>query len=606
MPICLCDGEAYTIENKTEAINRSELFRFFLDGHRQDIILVINEDGQYDGAITYRSLINGLDTLDIVTYEKLVAGEENFWKKAIEYFRADKEKVIPVFNHEMELQYLARWDGELTDLWNKLRELQMYLDCETWKSLRNHEDHIHIRGMNDVLFFLREWLSDMGTQVSVEGPEWGLFGIKEKAAKGTLVEPANYNWLNELYLEYTELFDFDLRRLEELLRETAPFEPGKEKIIFYLPAYPFWVENIGPLIFYYLNQGKNKECIVAFPDGKKFTEYGQTGIRRVAGLIEKIEAAGGKCVNRAKCEELYGQEYEVCYLCSEYSGGIPSALRKASRYVVSLQTSAIYTHVYVYAERFEEIFSGQAKEEMNYLVVTDYTADWLCGLKKDWSEKLLRFGYPKLDTMYHAFKQEPYLPPEWKKKAEGKTVFLITVSVIEQSWLEALFGRGENNLVIWRMHPNIATDVRERERINEISEKYPVIVDDTENYYAAFYLSDASIATPAASPTVNYLCTGKPLCIYDANERRKPIEYRDEIWYKSAYIAKDDRDVFAFVEKVEQGQYKETEEMAANRSRVMNNFDGRVCERIYNYFSNESGLENGSRMKGMVSIGKRD
>ncbi len=587
MPVCLCDGEIYTIENKNTSLNRSDLFRFFLNGHRQDLILLLDENGQYDGAITYQSLINGSNTSDIVTYERLVAGEDNFWKRANELFRIDREKVIPVFNREMELQFFARWDRELADLWNKLRELQMYLDREAWKSLKNQQNHVHIQGMNDVLYSLREWLFAMDVKVSVSGPEWRLFGVEEEEAGGSvIVEPSNYSWLDDLYQEYTKIFESDFRRLEELLRETAPFEPGKEKIIFYLPAYPFWVENIGPLIFYYLNQGKNKECIVAFPDGKKFTEYGQTGIRRVAGLIEKIEAAGGKCVNRAKCEELYGQEYEVCYLCSEYSGGIPSALRKASRYVVSLQTSAIYTHVYVYAGRFEEIFSGRAKQEMDYLVVTDYTADWLCGLKKDWSEKLLRFGYPKLDTMYYAFKQEPYLPPEWKKKAEGKTVFLITLAVIEQSWLEALFAEGKNNLVIWRMHPNIVIDVREKERINAISERYPVIVDDTPSYYAAFYLSDANIATTAASPTINYLYTGKPLCIYDMNERNKLIEYKNDIWYKSAYIAKDDRDVLAFIEKVEQGQYKETKEMAVNRNLMKKNFDGRVCERIYNYFSN--------------------
>lgn len=337
------------------------------------------------------------------------------------------------------------------------------------------------------------------------------------------------------------------------------------------------------MIFRYIREGR--ECIIVFSSIPCIVKMGYKNILKVIKLIDELERKGAKCYS-VHTVELYVNEYEICFLCSEYSGSLSREFRQASCMVVSLQTTAIYTHAYYEEQSFSSInFSEQVEEQTDYLIVADYTADWISKRYGSWEKKLLRFGYPKLDTLYHAMRDDIDIPEEWEKRTAGKKVFLFMTSIMKKAWLE-MFASNDEIVLIWRPHPLLIADAREKVRIEEISRNYNVIIDDMVSYYAAFRLSVAAIADPICSSTVNYLYMGKPLCIVDTKEQQRAVEidYRQDMWYKSAYVATEDDDVLNFVRRVGRGENLIKEEQKEYYRYIQNNFDGQVCKRIYDYF----------------------
>lgn len=589
MPIRLCDGNAYTISSKIEP-KREWVLSFFLDGHIEDYLFVYNETGQYEGMITYHSLLKETDIEGAIIYEKLFIGD-GIWDNARKLIQDNKDGVLPVFNKEMECLFFAKYDPELNDVWNKLRKLRKHLDKQLWTGFQHYEKYIHIKGFNEVLYFFREWMISLGTEISVESEVWKAFGIQEKAwqDKNIVIVDEKCKWIDSLYLEYCIWLDNYASKLKRLVYKPFVNEPSKKEIImFFLTAFPYFVDNISSLIFRYIQSGK--ECIFVFPDIKQIMDVGFENIDRMVDVIEKLEAAGGKCYDVNE-QGLYVNEYAICFLCSEYSGRLPLALRRLSRYVVAIQVTALYIHMYGIKERFEEVFSEQARNEIDYLIASDYIANWICERDNKWDNKILRFGYPKLDTMYYALKGIQDIPKEWKKKTFGKKVYLFTTYNIEQGWLEYFSGKEDNKVAIWRPHPLRFTRAGEKQKIMQMSEKYNIIIDDTLSYYAAFDTSDALISAPFSSVMVNYLYTGKPVCIYlndtvDAVYKLAEQVCQQEAWYQSAYIGQDEEGVLEFMKMIGEGLDVRKEELAVYRKHIINHFDGAVCNRIYDYFDN--------------------
>ncbi len=158
-------------------------------------------------------------------------------------------------------------------------------------------------------------------------------------------------------------------QLQELLLKPY-IDTGKEKILFYMPGHFYFIESILPLILRYVQS--EKEIIVIFPSVEDILS--KENIGKVTNLISRLEAMGGKCYD-IRAQELYQQKYDITFLCSEYSEQLPVALRKSSQIVVSLQVSPIYIHTYTHRGKFEEIFSEQSREEIDYLVGSEYIAD---------------------------------------------------------------------------------------------------------------------------------------------------------------------------------------------------------------------------------------
>ena len=539
MAVSLCNGVAYVV-GKGEQIERGKAFSFFLNGHLEDVLLLYDEDDGYYGMITYKSLLESHNMEEAVICEKLILDEEDadeFWRKAQNHLQDADSGVLPVFGRDMELLYFARYNSELRGAWGRLQYLQQNIDKKFWKQFKEYGRQVHIAGVNDVLYFFRKWLCSIGVRVSVEGEIWKLMGVEESPAEGgeILVTDETCGLVHSLYLEYMEILEGtmadELAELKDLLWEPYICRQEQGKIIFHLTEYSYFADSILPLVIYYLERGK--ECIAVFSPLHSIIWMGRENAQKLIKIIRRIQGLGGKCYLYEE-KELWMQEYEICYLCSEYSNNFPSVKAKN---VVAVQITAIYTHMYWIEGRFESVFSEQAREAVDYLVVSEFAADWICKRNPKWEDKMLRFGYPKLDTLYHSLWRENEIPAEWKEKAAGKKVILITLNEISSTWWEFLEDRA-GIAVIWRPHPLMEREDSIKGNMDKAERMDNVIIDRRLSYYASFQLSDALITSVYSSIAVNYLYLDKPVCILDSDYdfAKAAIDYRQETWYKSADI----------------------------------------------------------------------
>ena len=510
--------------------------------------------------------------------EKLLMGND-IWEKTRNVFKYQKDIILPVVSRDGEVIFFAGYKAELETKWRMLRELELGIDCELWKKFKSYKKQIHIIGINDVLYYFREWLLSVGAEVSVEGEEWRYFGIEEEICKfdNIMLVDENCNLLDVLHEEYRGWMEDDILELKSLI--TKPCKGGtngKCKILFYMPSAVNFVDCTLPLIEKYLKMGN--ECIIALLHSDDIIFKGQRNLKKMIEVLKYIKILGGVVCDGEE-RELYLRRYFICFTCSEYSGILPPTLRKLSNYIISLQTTALYTHMYGINGRFEEVFSNGAWEETDYLIASNYIAEWICERAQKWDEKILRFGYPKLDKLYQMMINKPDVPKEWEKKIVGKKVFLFTA--IEETWLDRLINK--EWVIIWRPHPQIMQ--KNRGKIKSIKEKYSnIIVDDMLAYYAAFKVSDALVSRWISSIMVNYLYTGKPVCFLDNSNDKPVINFRREAWYKSLYAVRDEEEMFSFLEMVSYGGDWGKLELAEYRQEVVSNFDGKVCDRIYDYF----------------------
>lgn len=119
-----------------------------------------------------------------------------------------------------------------------------------------------------------------------------------------------------------------------------------------------------------------------------------------------------------------------------------------------------------------------------------------------------------------------------------------------------------------------------------------MIIDDTPTYYVAFRISNALISSVQSSVMINYLCTNKPICLYCYDNYVDTVEwtmnYRNEIWYKSAYSALREEEVLDFIKRIEAGEKVISDEQTRYHRYITSNFDGKMCQRIYNFFEKQS------------------
>ncbi len=394
--------------------------------------------------------------------------------------------------------------------------------------------------------------------------------------------------LKQYVFEETKKYSKDKKELEYSISELKqlllrPYYKQvicEKSILFWMPSYAYFVDSILSLIYRYIKE--RKRCIVMIPV-EDVIEIGDKNINDMIVLIKQIEFLGGRCYSNHQ-KNVYSDKFSLCYLCSEYSYPIPSTLRRNIDYVVALQTTALYVHMYRIKERFNDVFSEKQRKEIDYLITSNYMADWIGERDTQWNEKILRFGYPKLDALYNAFSSEISIPKEWKKKIEGKKVLLVTN--VEEMVLNIL-GKEESCAIIWRPHPLVLQE--KKDWVKCICKKYQnIILDDMVSYYISFRISDALISGIISSIMVNYLYTGKALCFYDTKFDQNPvIDFRKEVWYKSAYIVSTETEVLEFARMIAQGKDMEKQELAYYRHYIINNFDGKVCDRVYDFFEDK-------------------
>ncbi|MCI8495284.1 MAG: hypothetical protein HFI74_06345 [Lachnospiraceae bacterium] len=590
--VCMYDGNVYNFTQKGfETLNREELFLHFRDGHESDIFAMYDADNHYVGAITYHSLISSQDLSGAVMKDKLIL-EEGFWEKAYELLSGHNYKVIPVFNQNMDILYLARYESRLEAIWQKFDILMsLGMQAGLWVSSTHSGKHFHITGCNMILYYFRQWLLSQGAEVSVSGEQWNFFGIQEQElcdSEAILVDE-NCGEIEFLHDEYMQGMGKELNNLKEVLdKEFIGDITAEDKIMFWLPSVSgiFSSYNIISLIHKYLHQS-GKTCMVIMPTQKDLIHRGAHWLKVAIKFMREIQESGGNICLWDEVEKMCQGRYSVCYTPMAVDVlRIPLEVRDKTDTMVIVQSLAFFTHYYWKSDTyctFEGEFTEEARNATDYYVASDFIADWICQQDPRWSDKMLRFGYPKQDLLYNYMHGEKDIPKDWLEKTEGKKVFLFTE--LKESWLGRLL-KEDNQVIILRPHPdwlNIYGEVLRK--LVELS-KGKLILDDRASYNASFYLADAMITEPLCSIGVVFLSMGKPMLLRNdvVDESNVKIDFRKEDWYQAAYIGESDDDVFEFMDMVRKGEDVKKQELEEYRSRMVKDFDGKVCERIYNYF----------------------
>lgn len=152
-------------------------------------------------------------------------------------------------------------------------------------------------------------------------------------------------------------------------------------------------------------------------------------------------------------------------------------------------------------------------------------------------------GIPKWDYPLKLNKKNTAMPQKWKKKCEGRTVFLWNTHFTSGSRSINLFNQGEELLhiiaknkkaaLIWRPHPMTETVIKvyTPEKIPQykkilkfIADSDNIVIDKNPTYDCAFVWSDALI-TEVSSLADQYMLTGKPI-LYASTLNRVKIRNR--------------------------------------------------------------------------------
>ncbi len=207
--IRFCDKEVICLEYGR--INRSELISYFLNGHMNEPVCVVDDCNRYLGYITYHGLLPNTDIDKAISKERLTVNKD-IWKHGRWSFAAHNKKfeeyiLFPVVDIEQELVCFAYEDSdadrELRMLWelqenpNALQFADIYPECEC----------VRIHGFNELAYFFAMYLKSQGISVWVEGSMWEtFFQTRQKPvldyqrmdiyAEGTL--PKSADWMENL------------------------------------------------------------------------------------------------------------------------------------------------------------------------------------------------------------------------------------------------------------------------------------------------------------------------------------------------------------------------------------------------------------------------
>lgn len=221
------------------------------------------------------------------------------------------------------------------------------------------------------------------------------------------------------------------------------------------------------------------------------------------------------------------------------------------------------------------------------------------------SGKLAVLGSPKFDNICLMEKHEKQLPQNWKKKVDGKLVFLLNTSLSmmllhpgEYWWIQFVKNTlsklisNENVAVIWRPHPLLQATIHSmrphyeadyQKLIEQVEASNNIVLDQTDDFSSAFSCSDA-LVTDQSSIMRLYLATGKPIYIF-GYERAEIKKHRALDF--SACVLESDMNLSQFVENVSSDKYYGKEKRLDAFKRSVVNADGTCGQKVHAFVKNE-------------------
>ena len=175
--IRFCDKEVNCI--MINELNRSVLFSYFLNGHRDEIICVLDETGAYYGIINYNMLLKNQDIHDAVSRTHVTIGE-TMWQEARTYFFYYEKTfgeipLLPVVDSSGNLLCFAYEDEYANRQVRMLRELTENEELLQFYDIYPKYDCVTIHECNELAWYFAKYLQKIGVPVRVEGIMWSFF-----------------------------------------------------------------------------------------------------------------------------------------------------------------------------------------------------------------------------------------------------------------------------------------------------------------------------------------------------------------------------------------------------------------------------------------------
>lgn len=376
--------------------------------------------------------------------------------------------------------------------------------------------------------------------------------------------------------------------VKELLEnEVADINAIKERektILFFAPLFESFWSNILPLFREYMRRGRR--CVVMFKSIKDFWWTGEN-IKRILAVIKEIKQEGGECLLYDNSPEPE-VKFDKCFFCSEYSTDQPELLRKYCNQLIAVQTTGIYKHIYKNQIGMDQLY--RELDCVDYYIGSEYMCNWLSRNNGVYEKKLLKLGYPKMDTLYYGLNSRANIPQEWKKEMSGRKTILLTMENPEQ-FLE-VFCKYSEVCFVWRPDPEFLETESCKQKIGRLKEEIVhLVIDKNRSYVESFSASTAMIGMAIFCVPINYIFTQKPLLLLDGRlnvyNGWSPMSYQDEAWYKSCSIAENLGDIEKFIKGVTAEADYCTPEQKIYRQEMNRDYDGKVCSRIYDVLQME-------------------
>lgn len=306
--IRFCDKEVICLEYSR--ISRSELMSYFLNGHIDEPICVVDDCNRYMGCITYYGLLSNTDIDKAISKERLILNKD-IWKNGRLLFTFHKKgfeeyTLLPVVDIKQNLVCFAYEDTDANRELRLLWELEERPDALQFTDIYPECQCVKIHDFNELAYFFARYLEKQGIPVLVEGSMWeGFFQAKQELvldykcmdiyAEGILSKTAD--WMENLLRSVSVEFECVDHIYEENIKacRIKNADRNSKELITYLKK----VDEVVIL-------GTNLESQNAY------SYFRKEGIEVCCFAVEQYENAGYKLFGKAVLKitdaiEKYGQ-----------------------------------------------------------------------------------------------------------------------------------------------------------------------------------------------------------------------------------------------------------------------------------------------------------
>lgn len=152
--IRFCDKEICCVTE--EQLDRQQLLEYFINGHRSELVCVLDKEGKFKGSITYLALL-GRELADSINQNYLIL-DETIWEKGHQCLEGypvqfGVETMVPVVDQEGNLLCFAYQDYEANQELRMLDELGKHKSASGFADIYPQYDSVIIHGCNELAYY---------------------------------------------------------------------------------------------------------------------------------------------------------------------------------------------------------------------------------------------------------------------------------------------------------------------------------------------------------------------------------------------------------------------------------------------------------------------